>query len=111
MNLVLDTTLFNLLCQKQCVGGGGANNGALHVLHHLKLFVGVAWAHGYSHCAKLFRSGLEADSCGPKAISRSNLDAVLVGDAGKLIAAGEHGCPVLHVLFCIRNDDRKSCGT
>ena len=110
VDLVLDAALFDLLGEEQGIGGCGAEDGGLHVDHHLELFVGVAGTHGDGHGAEFFRACLEADARGPQTVTGSDVDAVFLRDAGGLIAAGEHGGPVIHVFCRVGDDDRKAGG-
>ena len=110
VDLVLDAALLDLLGEEQRVGGCGAEDGGLHVDHHLELFVGVAGTHRDAHGAEFFRTGLEADAGGPETVTGSDVDAVLVRDAGHLVAAGEHGGPVIDVFASVGDDDRKAGG-
>ena len=111
MNLISNASLFNLLGQKQRIRRSCTQNSRLQVHHHLKLFVGVAGSHGNGHCAELLTSVLETDSRRPQAVTGRDMNAVLFGNARKLIAALEHLSPVVHVLGGIRDDNRHSCRT
>ena len=108
-DLVPDTALFNLLCQKKGIGGCGAEDGGLHVLHHLDLLVGISGAHRDGHGAQLLTAVLEADAGSPQTIAGRDLDAVFVGDARHFVAALEHLAPVIDVLGGVRNNDGKAC--
>ena len=106
VDLILQALLFDLLGQKKRIGGCRTENRRFHILHELQLFFRIAGSHGDRHGAELFRAVLEADARRPKAVARCDLNTILVGDARRLIAALEHLSPVIHVLRCIRNDDR-----
>ena len=110
VDLVLDAALFDLLGEEQGIGGRGAEDGGLHVDHHLELFVGVAGAHGDGHGAEFLRTGLETDAGGPETVAGRDVDAVFARDAGGLVAAGEHGGPVIDVFAGVGDDDRKAGG-
>ena len=104
--LVTDALLGDTLGQKQGVRRGGAQDGGLQVLHHAQLLLGVARAHGDGHGAHALGTELEADTCGPQAITRRDVDAVFTRAADGTVAAGEHLGPVVNVLLGVRDDDR-----
>ena len=108
--LIPDPPLRNLLGQQQGVGGGGAEHRGFHVHHHPQLFVRISRPHGNRHGPQAFRAQLEADACGPQAVSGGDLDAVHVGDSGHLVAALEHEGPVVHVLLGVGTDHRSAGG-
>ena len=110
MNLVFDSALLDFLRQKKSVGGSGAEDGGLHVHHHLKLLLGIAGTHRNDHSAEFFGTVLETDTGSPETVAGCDVNAVLIGDAGGLIAALEHLAPVVNVFCSVRNDDRKACG-
>ena len=103
--LVADAFLGNALGQKQGVRRGGAQDGGLQVLHHAQLLLGVARAHGNGHGAHALGTELEADACGPQAITRRDVDAVFARAADGTVAASEHLGPVVNVLLGVRDDD------
>ena len=111
VDLVRDAALLDLFRQKKSVGRRRAQNCGLKVHHHLQLLVGVAGSHGDRHRAEFLTAVLEADTCSPQAVSGRDMNAVLFGDSGKLIAALEHLAPVVDVLGGIGNDDGHSCCT
>ena len=104
IELVAQAALGDLLCQQQGVARGRGDNGRAQVLHHLELFFGVARAHGNGHGAQALGAQLETDAGRPQAVARGNLDAVLRGDAGRAIAAGEHLGPVINILLGVGDD-------
>ena len=104
MDLVRDAALLDLLREKERIRGSGAQNGRFEIHHHLQLLVSVAGSHRNCHCAKFLAAVLETDSCCPEAVTGRDMDAVLFGDARKLIAALEHLAPVIYVLGGIRDD-------
>ena len=110
VDLVLEASLLDLFSEEQSVRRRGTEDGGLHVDHHLELFIGVAGAHRDAHGAEFFRAGLEADTGGPEPVARGDVDAVPVRDAGHLVAAGEHGGPVIDVFASVGDDDRKAGG-
>ena len=110
MNLVLDSALLDLLSQKESIRGSGAEDCGLHVHHHLELLLGIAGSHRNDHSAEFFSTVLETDTGSPETVAGCDMNAILIGDAGGLIAALEHLAPVVNVFCSVRNDDRKACG-
>ena len=110
VELVAQAALLDLLGQQQRIAGRARDDGGMQILHHLQLLLGVAGAHGDGHGAQALAAQLEADAGSPQAITGSDLNAVGVRDARRLIAAREHGGPIVDVLLRIGDDDRGARG-
>ena len=103
--LVADALLGDALGKQKGVARGGAQHRGLQVDHHAQLLFGVARAHGDGHGAKALGAELEADARGPQAVAGRDVDAVELGAADRLVAAGEHLGPVVDVLLGVGDDD------
>ena len=108
MYLVAYAALFDFLCQKQRIRGCRAQDGRLHIYHHLQLLLCVARAHRHDHRAELLCAQLKAYTSRPQSVARRDLYAVEARDACHLEAALELQCPVVDVLCRIRYDDGQS---
>ena len=110
VKLVAQAALLDLLGKQQRIAGRARDNGGAQILHHLQLLFGVAGAHGNGHGAQALAAQLEADAGSPQAVARGYLDAVGVRDARRLVAACEHGGPIVDVLLRVGDDDRGARG-
>ena len=110
VKLVPQAALLDLLGKQQRIAGRARDDGGAQVLHHPQLLFGVAGAHRDGHGAQALAAKLEADAGSPQAVARGDLDAVGVRDARRLVAACEHGGPIVDVLLRVGDDDRGARG-
>ena len=110
VKLIAQAALLDLLGKQQRIAGRARDDGGMQVLHHLQLLFGIAGAHRDGHGAQALAAQLEADAGSPQAITRGNLDAVGVRDARRLVAAREHGGPIVDILLRVGDDDRGARG-
>ena len=109
IQLIADSSFIDFLRQKQCIRRCRSKDGRFQIHHHLNLLICITRSHRNCHCAKLLTACLESDSRRPQTITGCNLNMVFVCDACGFIASCKHNRPVIHILCCIRNDDRLTC--
>ena len=110
VELVAQSALLDFLGKQQRIAGRARDDGGAQVLHHLQLLFSVTGTHGDGHGAQALATQLEADAGSPQAITRGNVDTVGVRDARRLVAAREHGGPIVDVLLRVGDDDRRARG-
>ncbi|KAF5029371.1 hypothetical protein DSECCO2_649280 [anaerobic digester metagenome] len=99
-----DAALVDLLGHQQGHGGRGAEDRGLEIEQELDLHVDVARPHGHGQGPDPLAAELESHARGPHAVAHGDLHAVQGRDAGRLVAAGEHGDPVVEVLLGVAQD-------
>ena len=108
VELVTQAALGDFLGEQKRVARRAGDDRGMQVLHHLKLLLSVAGTHRDRHGAQALAAKLEADACGPQAVTWGNLDTVEIGDARSSVAALKLDCPIGHVLGGVGDDDRRA---